>query len=127
MAWTTPKTWTAVVVTVADLNTHVRDNLNILKTWIGNDGYPLWTSVTKTTTYTITTSDVELIYVNGTFTISLPASPTTGRPYLLKNISSTTTTTVSGNTHNIDGASTFTLGPYDAFTFHYNGTEWNVS
>src|SRR5262245_1178181 len=27
-AWTSPKTWTAVVVTVADLNTHIRDNLN---------------------------------------------------------------------------------------------------
>lgn len=29
--WTTPKDWTAIVVTVADLNTHIRDNLNYLK------------------------------------------------------------------------------------------------
>lgn len=34
MAFTTPKTWTASVVTVADLNTHIRDNLNYLKTAI---------------------------------------------------------------------------------------------
>src|SRR5687768_3517980 len=30
MAWTLPKTWTAVLVTVADLNTHIRDNLNAI-------------------------------------------------------------------------------------------------
>ena len=28
--WTDPKTWTAAVVTVADLNTHVRDNLSFV-------------------------------------------------------------------------------------------------
>lgn len=31
MAWTTPKTWTAALVTVAEFNTHIRDNLNALK------------------------------------------------------------------------------------------------
>lgn len=38
MSWVTPKTWSAVVVTVADLNQHIRDNLNILKTSISDDG-----------------------------------------------------------------------------------------
>lgn len=28
MAWTNPKTWAAAVLSVADMNTHVRDNLN---------------------------------------------------------------------------------------------------
>lgn len=125
--WVAPKTWSAVVVTVADLNQHIRDNLNVLKTWIGDDGYPLWTAITKTTTYTVTATDSALVYVNGTFTLSLPASPTTGKPYLVKNISASTTTTVAGNGHNIDGVSTFALGPYDAFTFHYNGTQWSVT
>ena len=32
MAWTTPKTWTAAVVAVTDMNTHVRDNLTFLHT-----------------------------------------------------------------------------------------------
>lgn len=27
MSWTTPKTWTAALVTVAEFNTHLRDNL----------------------------------------------------------------------------------------------------
>ena len=31
MAWTVPKTWTAAVLTVADMLLHVRDNLNFLK------------------------------------------------------------------------------------------------
>lgn len=29
--WTAPKTWTATVLSVTDMNTHVRDNLNYLK------------------------------------------------------------------------------------------------
>jgi hypothetical protein len=32
MAWTTPKTWAAGVASSADLNTHVRDNLNYVYT-----------------------------------------------------------------------------------------------
>ncbi len=31
MAWTTPKTWTNVLVPASDLNTHIRDNLNHLR------------------------------------------------------------------------------------------------
>lgn len=31
MAWTTPKTWTAEVLTSSDMNTHLRDNLDALK------------------------------------------------------------------------------------------------
>lgn len=30
MAWTDPKTWGSEVLTSADLNTHVRDNMNVL-------------------------------------------------------------------------------------------------
>lgn len=39
MAWTTPRTWVAgEIVTAAQLNTHVRDDLNILKSSINDDG-----------------------------------------------------------------------------------------
>lgn len=39
MAWTTPRTWSfGELVTAALLNTHIRDNLNILKTSVANDG-----------------------------------------------------------------------------------------
>jgi hypothetical protein len=36
MAWTTPKTWAELeVLTSADMNLHVKDNLNVLKTGLG--------------------------------------------------------------------------------------------
>jgi hypothetical protein len=39
MAWTIPKTWTAgETVTSSMMNTHIRDNLNVLKTNIADDG-----------------------------------------------------------------------------------------
>lgn len=31
MVWTSPKTWTAETLTVADMNTHLRDNLEALR------------------------------------------------------------------------------------------------
>jgi hypothetical protein len=48
MAWTTPRTWSAgETVTATIMNTHIRDNLNILKTTIQNDGTILAESITK--------------------------------------------------------------------------------
>jgi hypothetical protein len=39
MAWTTPRTWAAgETVTSSMMNAHVRDNLNVLKTSIADDG-----------------------------------------------------------------------------------------
>lgn len=35
MAWTTPITWTASLVTVAQMNTHIRDNENFLRGFHG--------------------------------------------------------------------------------------------
>lgn len=32
MAWSTPKTWTATTLTTSDMNAHVRDNLNAVRT-----------------------------------------------------------------------------------------------
>jgi hypothetical protein len=128
MVWTTPTArTTGELITASIWNTDLKDDLLLLKTSIGTDGFPLWTSITKAATYTWTTGDPNLIYVSGTFTLSAPASPTTGKPYLVKKTDSSGLVTVSGNGKTIDGASTFLMGPYDAFTFLYNGTEWNVS
>jgi hypothetical protein len=39
MAWSTPRTWNAgETVTASLMNAHVRDNLNVLKTYIDDDG-----------------------------------------------------------------------------------------
>lgn len=55
MGWTTPKTWTAAVLTVADMNAHVRDNLAFLKANIALDAAVELTidtgAVTKTKSY----------------------------------------------------------------------------
>ncbi len=49
MAWTTPKTWVANdVLTAADMNTHVRDNLDALQTW--TSWTPTWTATGGTPT-----------------------------------------------------------------------------
>jgi hypothetical protein len=39
MAWNTPRTWSpGETVTAALMNAHLRDNLNVLKTYVDNDG-----------------------------------------------------------------------------------------
>lgn len=125
MSFTPYKTWTVTVVTLVDLNQQIRDNGNVLKTSIDNNGHIQWITATKTTTYTFTTAD-DIVFASGTFTISLPAAPVAGKPYRVKN-TGTGTITVSGNGHTIDGASTFTVdGQYTALEFIYNGTEFSV-
>lgn len=49
MAWTSPKTWAANdVLTAADLNTHVRDNLKAVTEWTSYS--PTWTATGGTPT-----------------------------------------------------------------------------
>jgi hypothetical protein len=50
MAWTTPRTWVSgELVTAALFNTHIRDNLNILKTPINDSGQVELTDATELT------------------------------------------------------------------------------
>lgn len=123
-AWTTPTTFTATVVTVANLNTNVRDNTTHLKEQIGNAR----AVVTKTGTYTATTSD-GLILCNGTFTINLPtaASVGAGWVYQIKNIG-TGTVTIDGNaSETIDGQTTIALAvQYDNLTICSDGSNWLI-
>ena len=50
--WTTPNTWTAAVLTVADMNTYLRDNQNYLKTHIALEAAGALTIVTGAVTIT---------------------------------------------------------------------------
>lgn len=57
MAWTTPNTWTAALVTVAQFNTYIRDNM-----------LAILPSGTATTTYTPTWAGGSVSIGNGTLT-----------------------------------------------------------
>ena len=64
MAWTTPKTWASgYVVLAADLNTHLRDNLNV-------------------TAPAIMTTAGDIIYASGANTPARLAKSTTSTQYL---------------------------------------------
>ena len=39
MSWHTPRTWTVDIVTVSDMNQQIRDNMNVLKTCIFDNGH----------------------------------------------------------------------------------------
>lgn len=64
-------------------------------------------------------------------TITLPAAPTTGQVYYIKDGTGVVTPaapiTINGNGNNIDGNAFIRLRVYyGAFTLVYNGTQWNV-
>jgi hypothetical protein len=130
-AWTTPKTWTATVVTVVDLNTHIRDNLNVLKTSIDDAGHLIWPVFqSKTTTYGIAATDDIVVCPSGSFTVTLPtAVGRTGKPFVVKNMGTGTITMASTSSQTIDGlaASSTILVQYDSLTFVSDGANWVIT
>lgn len=65
------------------------------------------------------------------FQINLPASPTLGDTYQVKdttgNASVTVVVTISGNGHNIDGNASLALTiAYSSAVFTYTGTQWSI-
>lgn len=129
MAWSTPRTWTSTILTASDLNTDVRDNLNILKTRIADNGNPLWDragGAAKTTTYNATTADV-MIDAGGSsaWTLTLYAvSGNAGRVLFVKN-TGTAVVTIDGNaSETIDGALTLKLAPYESVILWCSGSAW---
>ena len=131
MAWTTPRTWAAnEVVTAAIMNSHVRDNENILKTSIDNNGHlilPVFQ--TKTANYTILSTDDIVVCTSGSFTVTLPtAVGCTGKFFVVKNTGSGTITMGSTSSQTIDGqtASSTVLSQYDSFTFISDNANWLI-
>lgn len=65
------------------------------------------------------------------YTITLPATPTLGDTYTIKDATgdaAINNLTVDGNGNNIDGLPTFLLSqPYAAATFTYTGSQWSVT
>jgi hypothetical protein len=82
---------------------------------------------------TTTLGDADYVYFAnaGSTTITLPAAPTAGQVFYIKdsggNASGATPITVAGNGNNIDGNATIVIRrQYGSFTVIYNGTEWNI-
>jgi len=65
------------------------------------------------------------------FTITLPATPTLGDSYTIKDTTGNAASfnvTIDGNGNNIDGGATFLFSqPYAAAIFTFTGTEWSVT
>jgi len=91
----------------------------------------------KTTAYVMSNSDDVVLFntSSGPFTISLPASPTTGEAHMLVDTggqASINQLTVSGNGNNIatlggSTAATDTIGStYGTANYVYNGAVWNI-
>lgn len=84
------------------------------------------------TTITVAASDDVVVSTTGgaAVAVSLPASPETGRRYTIKDgvgDAGTNNITVTPAAGNIDGAGTYVMNAnYEAATFVYNGTQWNV-
>lgn len=89
------------------------------------------TSVTGTYGVLVTDDYIAITTLAAPFTISLPASPTTGDEYLIKDTTGNagaSNVNISGNGNNIDGAANFSLNAaYAAATFTFTGTQWSVS
>lgn len=86
-----------------------------------------------TTTYPVVAMDDFIVVTTlaAPFTITLPASPSLGDSYTVKDgtgNAGTNNLTVDGNGANIDGAATFLLSqPYAAATFTFTNGQWSVS
>lgn len=88
---------------------------------------------TITTTYQVLVTDdyIAVTTLAAPFTITLPASPTVGDTYEIKDATGNAATnnlTINGNGANIDGAANFLMSqPYASATFTFLNGQWSVS
>ena len=83
------------------------------------------------TTYTTLSTDyVIAATTSSSYTVSLIASPATGRSYRIKDVSGTAGTNnlvISGNGANIDGAATYTINQnYGSIDVTFTGSIWSI-
>lgn len=132
MAWTSPKTWvTNALVTAAELNTHLRDNLLVLKSIVSDQGtyrQGIAGGAAKTADYTATTSDgMVAFYSASALTLNLYASSGNGgRSLRVLNMGTGTVTVDPAGSESIHGASTLAVGASDAALLWCDGVNWWV-
>jgi hypothetical protein len=87
--------------------------------------------ITKAVAYTATTADFGVLCdtatAGGPVTLTLPPLPTTGLVQWFKNLGSSTCT-VNGNGHNIDGSVTLSIANQnDAYLVQFDGAQWRIA
>lgn len=131
MAWTSPKTWTNEPLLASDLNTHLRDNLDALKS-PPRDAYQATSDYTTTSTtftnvdgtnmsFTITTNGGD-IHVGFFGTITNGAA--SNENYF--------TCTIDGNDQSVNsqglvGARSVDANDYNAVGFHFVATGFSAA
>jgi len=109
------------------------------------NGQNIKVSALKTANYTVLTTDyiVGIGTLSSSITVTLPASPTTGDTYFIKDVNGTCqqfardvastvttygyTVTVTPSSGNIDGLSKIIMNvPYMSLTVVYTGSQWSV-
>lgn len=89
-------------------------------------------TASQTTTYQVLVTDyiIQADSTSAGFTITLPASPTTGDTYIIKDIGGVAVTnniTISGNGNNIDTTSTYTMNINNqSITVVYGSSKWLI-
>lgn len=111
-------------------NTTLIASTNTAK-FITNAGRRLQTTLTTTNLTIIDGYDIILVgTLSGSITVTLPASPTTGDTYTIKDQNggaAVNNIIVSGNGNNIDGAATSTINAnYGSMTVIFGNSRWGI-
>ncbi len=125
------RTWTASVVTVAQLNEQIRDNGNVLRTSMDANGHLIDGVIqSQTSNYTILATDDLILCTTGSFTVTLPtAIGCAGKWFKVKNTGTGTITMGSTSSQTIDGATasaTF-LAQNDCLVFESDNANWIIT
>ena len=86
-------------------------------------------TASKTANYTAVATDENIVCdtSGGAFTVTMPASPETGRTYTVILETAGNILTVAGNGNTINGDTTMTMGQAGwAMQLMYNGTQWSI-
>jgi len=117
------------ILTAAFWNQQVRDDGNVLKTSIDDNGH-IYDPViqTKTANYTIVGTDDFVICTANTFTVTLPtAVGRSGKVFKIKNTGSGVITVATTSAQTIDGSTTYLLQvQYQSLTVESDGSNWQV-
>lgn len=98
----------------------------------GPDQMPVTNITNSNSPYSVLSTDYIIAADSGggAITVTLPASPTTGRTIVIKDRdgdAATTNITINGNGKNIDGNSSYTIAiAYESISLTYTGVQWSI-